>query len=287
MSDMLRSGALERDTRLVMESVYEREIRAALESVWENVLDWEHLPWLHSQAFTSIDLHASGEWGWRAEVGFPGDAKAQIELLVDRGQNHYVARTLEGAGAGGEIWTYLEPVGSDRTKIRVEFWVPMEMQGKVGAAYVGLYSLLWDQDEEMMQAREQASAGRDLATLEDASASALETDFVELGAWDALAPRLPIRVDFRGHAFRVVEIEGRPVAHSVECPHWRGPLGDCPVEAGVVTCPWHGYRFDVGTGQSIDGRSLKLRPAPRVEVDSRTGNVRMVARRSLENPLGV
>jgi nitrite reductase/ring-hydroxylating ferredoxin subunit len=168
------------------------------------------------------------------------------------------------------------------------------MQDRVGAGYLALYSALWDQDEEMMQAREKAFALRDLAATEDVSsghphgsAAAPQTDFVELGSWAELAPRLPIRVDFGGHAFRVVEIEGQPVAHSVECPHWLGPLDACPVEAGIVTCPWHGYRFEVATGKSVAGRSLRLRPAPRLEVNSRTGAVRMLDRRSEQNPVGV
>jgi nitrite reductase/ring-hydroxylating ferredoxin subunit len=34
------------------------------------------------------------------------------------------------------------------------------------------------------------------------------------------------------------------------CPHRGGPLGEGTVEGGVVTCPWHGWRFDCKTGQS-------------------------------------
>ena len=37
-------------------AVYERTIRASLERVWENVLDWEHLPWLHRRTFGHIRL---------------------------------------------------------------------------------------------------------------------------------------------------------------------------------------------------------------------------------------
>jgi nitrite reductase/ring-hydroxylating ferredoxin subunit len=37
-----------------------------------------------------------------------------------------------------------------------------------------------------------------------------------------------------------------------DCPHRGGPLGDGFVEGQVVTCPWHGWRFDFTTGQSPD-----------------------------------
>jgi nitrite reductase/ring-hydroxylating ferredoxin subunit len=61
------------------------------------------------------------------------------------------------------------------------------------------------------------------------------------------------------------------------CTHLLGPLGEAPVEDGCVTCPWHGYRFDVRTGRSADGRRLRLSPAPRVEVDAESGRVRLVS----------
>lgn len=34
------------------------------------------------------------------------------------------------------------------------------------------------------------------------------------------------------------------------CPHRGGPLGEGMLEGNVVVCPWHGWRFDVCTGQS-------------------------------------
>ncbi|MEX0715672.1 MAG: Rieske 2Fe-2S domain-containing protein [Planctomycetaceae bacterium] len=32
------------------------------------------------------------------------------------------------------------------------------------------------------------------------------------------------------------------------CPHAGGPLGQGTLEGCVVTCPWHGWQFDVTTG---------------------------------------
>ncbi len=34
------------------------------------------------------------------------------------------------------------------------------------------------------------------------------------------------------------------------CPHRGGPLGEGEVDGTIVTCPWHGWEFDVTTGQS-------------------------------------
>ncbi len=33
------------------------------------------------------------------------------------------------------------------------------------------------------------------------------------------------------------------------CPHQGGPLGKGQLEGHVVTCPWHGWQFDVRSGQ--------------------------------------
>ena|SRR5919108_4241751 len=43
-----------------------------------------------------------------------------------------------------------------------------------------------------------------------------------------------------------------------ECLHLKGPLGDGELEGGVVTCPWHGWQYDVRTGENEFDRALAL-----------------------------
>jgi len=40
--------------------------------------------------------------------------------------------------------------------------------------------------------------------------------------------------------------------HAIDgiCPHQGGPLGQGMLEGCIVTCPWHGWQFDVTTGQN-------------------------------------
>ena len=40
------------------------------------------------------------------------------------------------------------------------------------------------------------------------------------------------------------------------CPHQGGPLGKGRLEGCLVTCPWHGWQFDVTTGQHQTSQSL-------------------------------
>ena len=43
--------------------------------------------------------------------------------------------------------------------------------------------------------------------------------------------------------------DGRFHAVSALCPHEDGPLADGWLEADAVVCPWHGFDFDLETGQ--------------------------------------
>ncbi len=239
---------------------YQREVAASLARVWENVLDWEHLPALHEGQFHSISLVDSGPWGWRARVlNQPGAGAAQIiEVRIDRDAGCYVSATLEGPGAGSEVRTQLEALGPDRTRVSVEFHVPVSDPARlalIGDRYRAIYARLWDEDEAMMVHRERALAQR--RERRDAKG---ETQV--LGPPEVVRGAVPLLVEFGGERFRVIDLDGELVVHAATCPHWLGPLDQAPVRDGCVRCPWHDYAFDVRTGQSADGRNLSLATPP-------------------------
>ncbi len=45
-------------------------------------------------------------------------------------------------------------------------------------------------------------------------------------------------------------VEGQFYALDGVCPHAGGPLGEGTLRGTTVTCPWHGWQFDVSTGQN-------------------------------------
>jgi nitrite reductase/ring-hydroxylating ferredoxin subunit len=246
-------------TALVRVAGYRREIAGSLALAWDNVLDWEHLPWLHRQSFRSIEKRDAGAWGWRARVGLAPRREIELELLVEREAGRYVARTTAGPGAGTEIWTQLSPTAPDRTGVEVEFRVPgvrPEQAGAVGRGFVALYTRLWDEDAEMIARR---------AALLPALAARAAGE-LRLGPLADLRARLPLDAELGGRPLRVVELDGEPVAYASACPHQLGPLaaGEKPHE---LVCPWHGYRFDLRSRRSCDGRGLRLAPGPELRLE--------------------
>lgn len=47
----------------------------------------------------------------------------------------------------------------------------------------------------------------------------------------------------------LANVAGRFHAIDGLCPHQGGPLGTGSLCGQVLTCPWHGWQFDVATGQ--------------------------------------
>ena len=52
-----------------------------------------------------------------------------------------------------------------------------------------------------------------------------------------------------GRVFAVFNVDGRYHVLDGMCPHAGGPLGKGILQGCVVTCPWHGWQFDVTSGQ--------------------------------------
>ena len=55
-------------------------------------------------------------------------------------------------------------------------------------------------------------------------------------------------VEVEGKRIAVFNVGGRYYAIDNACPHRGGPLSEGTLEGEVVTCPWHGSKFNVTTG---------------------------------------
>lgn len=52
-----------------------------------------------------------------------------------------------------------------------------------------------------------------------------------------------------GRVVALFNVQGTFYALDGVCPHAGGPLGEGELSGCVVTCPWHGWQFDVTTGR--------------------------------------
>jgi nitrite reductase/ring-hydroxylating ferredoxin subunit len=80
-------------------------------------------------------------------------------------------------------------------------------------------------------------------------------------------------VTVQGRVLAIYQVRGQFYALDGICPHAGGPLGEGDLDGCVVTCPWHGWQFDVTTGEHCLNRRLRQRTFPvrivegQVEVD--------------------
>jgi len=98
-----------------------------------------------------------------------------------------------------------------------------------------------------------------------------DTDRVEVVPVDELTPGERAIVDVNGHDVGVFNVDGEYYALLNTCPHERGPVCDGSVrgileaewpgpgervvesyaETPAISCPWHGWEFDMETGKHV------------------------------------
>jgi nitrite reductase (NADH) small subunit len=76
---------------------------------------------------------------------------------------------------------------------------------------------------------------------------------VRIGRADDVPPFEGRRVTVAGRRIAVFRLRERFAAVDADCPHRGGPLSDGLVAEGCVTCPLHGWRFDLRTGLALSG----------------------------------
>ena len=86
---------------------------------------------------------------------------------------------------------------------------------------------------------------------------------------DDLAVGRPLRVDAAGTPVVLVRAGDAVYACGAVCAHNGGPLEDGKLSGTRLACPWHGWMYDVRTGQCVfpgRGAAVPIYPV-RVEND--------------------
>ena len=58
-------------------------------------------------------------------------------------------------------------------------------------------------------------------------------------------------VQVSGQAIALANVGGSFYAINNTCLHRGGPLGEGQLDGTVVTCPWHGWQYDVTSGKTL------------------------------------
>lgn len=83
-------------------------------------------------------------------------------------------------------------------------------------------------------------------------------DFVRVAGTADVTPGHGMVVEVDGKSLAVFNVEGTFHVIDNTCLHRGGPLGEGEVEGSVVTCPWHGWQFNVTTGACVNNPSAKV-----------------------------
>ena len=76
-------------------------------------------------------------------------------------------------------------------------------------------------------------------------------NFVKVAMTDEIAPGQTRQVEVNGKQIALFNVDGQFFALDNTCTHRGGPLAEGEVSGHEVTCPWHGGRFDIRTGEAV------------------------------------
>lgn len=62
--------------------------------------------------------------------------------------------------------------------------------------------------------------------------------------------------EVEGKVLALANVDGQFHAINNACLHHGGPLADGPLEGTTVTCPWHGWEYDVRTGKVVQNPTV-------------------------------
>jgi len=87
-------------------------------------------------------------------------------------------------------------------------------------------------------------------------------DFIKVASLSELARGTGKTVQAGDKEIALFNVDGTIYALDNTCLHVGGPLGEGTLEGTTVTCPWHGWQYNVTTGQNLMSPDLKVAAYP-------------------------
>ena len=82
-------------------------------------------------------------------------------------------------------------------------------------------------------------------------------NFVKVAQTDEIPAGQGKCVEVEGKRIAIFNVDGAFYALDDVCPHQGGPLGEGELMGTTVTCPWHGWEYDVTTGINLFDTDVK------------------------------
>jgi nitrite reductase/ring-hydroxylating ferredoxin subunit len=98
------------------------------------------------------------------------------------------------------------------------------------------------------------------------------SEFVTVGHVDDFPPGTTRTVRVADAQVALVRVGEEFFATQAACLHLKGPLGEGALDGYVLTCPWHGWQYDVRTGKNEFDLAIQLET---YEVKVEDGNVKV------------
>ena len=86
--------------------------------------------------------------------------------------------------------------------------------------------------------------------------------YVSVGKTGDVTSGNAIVAEVNGQSLAVFNVDGAYYAIDNTCVHRGGPLGEGELEGEIVTCPWHGWEYNVKTGACINNPSACVKSYP-------------------------
>jgi nitrite reductase/ring-hydroxylating ferredoxin subunit len=88
------------------------------------------------------------------------------------------------------------------------------------------------------------------------------SEFVTVAKVADILPGTGLTVEVHGIWIALFNVNGSFYAVDNTCPHAGGPLGEGHLDGLVVECPWHGWRFNVQTGERPENPKIAVACCP-------------------------
>jgi len=89
--------------------------------------------------------------------------------------------------------------------------------------------------------------------------------FVRATKTDEVPPGTIREFQLDGRTIALANVNGKLFAINNVCLHRGGPLGEGQLSGQIVTCPWHGWQYDVTSGTVVANPAVGVETYP-VEV---------------------